>query len=531
MKFRYILAAIAAALLFACNPSALDPETNKPGGDDNPGGGDNQGFSPELIYAETFDADFSVTSSNAKWLNNMGGSFSNAKGKGANGVKYSGNYAQVRKDNYGSTGNNGTYEDASGKCYVKLLTNSDNRGYMMVSGISTCGYKNFSLSIGVTQATSIMKLEASPDGKVWTELVYNFAGEYNKWERVNLLFRTDPGVTVLSLRFTITVPQEEANYGANLDDITIETVESAAGGTLITSKEKAPWVTQYAELPVQEDNPDWYYGTLYSTSVKTQTPVRNYSFCYDTRRCNPIWVAFPMHAIYTEGGSGRTDPDPWAPYPELPDNKQSIIWDITGDGLHQYWSYSNPLGDGGIWSKGHLCMSSSRGGAGSELNVQTFYAVNISPQKNSGSFAKLWNDTESTHWTRGTEICSDTLYVVCGCYYGNDSWTEFDATNWGDKCEYSKQVVIPTHHFKILLRTRSGYTGKDVRECASTELKAVGFWFDTIIPDSASQDVKDYMKSIADIEQLTGYTFFPDIPAEVKQQCNPSDWTIESRYE
>ena len=286
------------------------------------------------------------------------------------------------------------------------------------------------------------------------------------------------------------------------------------------------FINRYAELPADEVNSDYYYNTLYTHTVTSNQAVRNYSFCYDTRRHNPIWVAFPMHAIYAEGSGRSTDgngKDPWMQYPDLPVSQQSIIWDISGDG-YMYWSRTT-LADGS-WTKGHLCMSSSRAGANKEINLQTFYPVNIAPQSNkyAGIFSDLWSATENLHWQHGSQICSDTLYVVAGCHYANDNNIEYDACNWNTHSVNSKACVIPTHQYKLLLRTRSGNTGKPVQNCTASELKAIGFWFDAVIPSGSSSNLADYAMSVADIEAITGHTFFPGIPDSVKQQCTPSDW-------
>ena len=281
----------------------------------------------------------------------------------------------------------------------------------------------------------------------------------------------------------------------------------------------------YAELPTfDKTNADYYYNTLYANTVKSGRRVRNYSFCYDTRRHNPVWVAFPMHNIYAEGSGRSTDEegkDPWMRYPDLPLDKQSIIWDIAGDGF-MYWSASSSIITGGSWTKGHLCMSSSRAGAGSELNLQTFYPVNIAPQSNSyagaGIFGSLWGKTEDFHWQRGSQICYDTLYVVAGCHYANDNNIEYDACNWNTRSQHSKACVVPTHQYKLFLRTRSGYTGKDVRKCSESELKTIGFWFDSVLPVGSSSDLADYAVSVSEIEKKTGIVFFPGIPASVKDQ-------------
>ena len=81
--------------------------------------------------------------------------------------------------------------------------------------------------------------------------------------------------------------------------------------------------------------------------------------------------------------------------------------------------------------------------------------------------------------------------------------------------------------YKVLLRTRSGNTGRPIQECSASELQCVGFWVETFTQLDASS-VRGVLQQIAVpvswIEQQTGLTFFPEVPAEVKQQFDSSDW-------
>lgn len=480
-------------------------------------------FQAVTIYYENMDhtPSFSGFMVDASWCNAMG--------EGASAVTYDSWNAGIRNDNYGSKGNIGTYSGASGACYGRLTQASGgNFGYLTVSHVSTCGYRDFSFRFGAAQGTDVLKLEVSPDGTEWTQLQYSFTEKYNRWGPAQTSFSVGSAVTELYIKFTLTGPKSSYSYGANIDDIRLETAENASD-VVISNDGGSGANLGYAELPRRQDNPDYHYNTLYTNTVKTDKHVRNYSFCYDTRRHNPIWVAFPMHAIYAEGSGRSADQngnDPWTRYPDLPIDQQSIIWDITGDGEHQYWTYSSLINNYQFyWGKGHLCMSSSRAGASKEINLQTFYPVNIAPQSGK-PFSELWSKTEEFHWQRGTQICSDTLYVVCGCYYENDNNIEYDACYNTDRCEYSKPCIVPTHQYKLFLRTRAGNAGKPVQKCSAEELKAIGFWFDTVLPESSSLNLAQYAMSVADIESRTGITFFPDIPAAVKEQCAPGDWGL-----
>ncbi|MBO4427752.1 MAG: DNA/RNA non-specific endonuclease [Bacteroidales bacterium] len=546
MKILRFITIILAILAFAnCSPEPLDDPKNgtEQPGNDNPGdqtGTDNPAPTVNVlgnIYSQNFDGNPSYHSYMSE------GNWSNASGSGAAGVTFDTWNASISNNSYGSTN---AYQGASGVCYANIYqSNSGVFGYCTISGIRIGTYKNFRLRFGAIQTSEVLKLEVSTDDSNWTSLAYTNGKAYNSWGRAEVCFSVGSGVTRLSIKFTLLGDKTTYTYGGKIDDIALDAVDTAyetvIGGGSGGGGETPQLLSRYAELPVIDNtNPDYYYNTLYTTTVRTNKRVRNFSFCYDTRRHNPIWVAFPMHSIYSEGSGRSKDEngnDPWMKYPDLRDDQQSIIYDITGDGKHMFWGNSASQGvrqDNGesirmTWTKGHMCMSSSRSGSNLEINLQTFYPVNISPQPNqySGLFSTIWGLTEGFHWQGGSQICSDTLYVVTGCKYGDETWTEYDATNWGDLCSYSKKCTIPTHQFKLFLRTRDGNTRKAVHNCAASELKSIGFWMDIFIPTGSSTNLADYAVSVAEIESRTGLTFFPDIPSEVKNQCVPADWGLQ----
>ena len=110
--------------------------------------------------------------------------------------------------------------------------------------------------------------------------------------------------------------------------------------------------------------------------------------------------------VIMKKGSDVQIPDPWRPDPKFSASEQSIIypsdwsnwpWSMNGNeptDLYYYWRpYNNKN-----FTKGHLLRSADRGGAGSEMNIQTFYPTNIAPE------AYLYGD----HWSKVEELLSDT---------------------------------------------------------------------------------------------------------------------------
>lgn len=293
---------------------------------------------------------------------------------------------------------------------------------------------------------------------------------------------------------------------------------------------------RWAELP--RDNPDKYksdyvFGNHWTTTYTSKQRVRNYCYYYDVRRHSPMWIAHPQHAIYQEGGYTRPDEDPWACDPYLTDSESATIYPIDGYACslrtYEYGTYGNYY----QWQRGHMLASSYRGCGDkynpAEINVQTFYSSNVAAQRqNDSAFQILWGAAERK--IQDDYICSDTLYVVSGAHFENEDTTAIDARvdKFPERC---KTCVVPTHFYKIVLRTKKGDTGKAIQECSADELKAVGFWFsNTDVDEQTGLEEptlsKAHMRSIDEIERLTGneFDFFPDIPESVEASFNASEW-------
>lgn len=307
----------------------------------------------------------------------------------------------------------------------------------------------------------------------------------------------------------------------------------------------------YFEVPqTLKESQDFKYISHHGETYSSHKKVRNYSACYDTRRHNPVWVAYPCHAIWGEGGFVRPNPDPWRPDPEMTESEQSIIY--ASDWANWPWSSNNgkptdnfqfwtPNYAGYTFTKGHLMRSAERG-AGNKFNLfkmneQTFYPTNISPERY--YYVSIPNGSRSrslTHWgliegiMPNEWICSDTLYVVAGCYYGDESKTAMDASNWGNRGPGSKDCVVPTARWKVFLRTKSGITGKPVSQCSANELMAIAFWFPQALEDNNQvtelPPLSSCAMSVNDLEREIGseFNFFPHVPDAVCDTYNVNDW-------
>ena len=246
---------------------------------------------------------------------------------------------------------------------------------------------------------------------------------------------------------------------------------------------KLPYPT-YPEIPERVSNENYIYTTHHA--VLNDREVRNFTLCFDKTKYAACWVAYPLHRCY-RGSVGRT-------------YESSEVWpkDPTINA-------EQAIGKGGYngYTRGHQIPSADRT-ATQDLNKQTFYMSNMTPQAydfNSG----VWLDLEN----RVREyMCNDTIYVVTGAH-------------WETATKKAGKYPIPTHYYKVLLRTRTGNSKKTVFASSAEELKCIGFWLSHSTAEKGN--LKSYCKSVAEIEQLTGFTFFPDVNVD-KTQCVPADW-------
>ena len=269
------------------------------------------------------------------------------------------------------------------------------------------------------------------------------------------------------------------------------------------------------ELPVENDkdkngiddnNKTYYYAHHLCAggekNAQRNGTARNYSVCFSSTHHCPVWVAAPRHSSY-ESGASRTDA--YARDPEIPADIQ----------------YSSKSTGGGC-NKGHMLGSAERLST-SATNKQVFYYSNIAPQYsdtfNTGGGA--WNNLEDHI---DDFVCRDTLYEVVGCYF--EQYTDkYGNTGKPAKISFGgrSDVSRPTMFYYALLRTKSGNTGKSITECSASELKCVAFVICHEQAKGHKPEARD-MISVAELEKLTGFTFFGNVPNAPKSTFNSSEW-------
>ncbi len=277
--------------------------------------------------------------------------------------------------------------------------------------------------------------------------------------------------------------------GAEAVEFSIKQLSSISEDSPYVSGTLAP---RWAEIPEWDDDENYLYVT-HSTSTTSGEAVRNFSLCFDVQNRAAAWVAYPYHSIY-DGSVGRNED--WDYDPKIPTSYQANL-------SSSYGSYG-----GNSYDRGHQMASNDRQATVS-MNKQTFYYSNMTPQLSSLNQG-MWKSLEAAVLK---QVCVDTLFVVTGADFS--PVIGYTTDNSGKSC------AIPSAYYKVLLRTRIGFTGKAVSECSASELQAIGFW----VEHEAQSDIPSPV-SVQEIEQKSGFTFFPGIPDEVKASYTLSDWNF-----
>ena len=258
---------------------------------------------------------------------------------------------------------------------------------------------------------------------------------------------------------------------------------------------------------VHDNDANLYYATHF-TDLKSPTggAARNYTVCFSGEHHCPVWVAAPRHQMYQVKGTKRTDA--YKRDPKIPA-------DI------QYYSKST----GGGCNKGHMLGSAERV-ASRTTNEQVFYYSNIAPQLSSGfnTGGGGWNILEE--FVDG-QVCSDTLYVVIGCYF--DKFTD----GYGESASPKtitfggrNDVDMPTMFYYALLRTKKGNSGKSVRNCSASEIQCAAFVRTHTNSLKGQRVSSKEMMSISDLEKLTGIRYFENVPNAPKTSFKASEWGL-----
>lgn len=207
---------------------------------------------------------------------------------------------------------------------------------------------------------------------------------------------------------------------------------------------------------------------------------KNYALSYNKETLCPNWVLWELTREKADGNVKRPDyafhEDMEAPAP------RAELADYRGSG----------------YDRGHMCPAGDNKWD-EDAMYESFLLTNICPQNqqlNSG----LWNQIEMA--CRGWAKKYGSLYIVCGPIYLN---TEHHTIG-------HNQVVVPEAFFKAVV-------------CLEGEPKGIAF----LCRNTKGDRKKDYyVNTIRQVERITGYTLFPNLPdditPQVKDKGDISEW-------
>lgn len=259
------------------------------------------------------------------------------------------------------------------------------------------------------------------------------------------------------------------------------------------------------ELPAKDNaGSNMLLRTFYDTA-------RNYTMYYDTSTYTAYWVAYPLAA--GDLGSGRPNPDPWAATPGIPTSDQINVW--SGSYGVNVGSTSN------IYARGHQIPNADRNkDPYGTMCTQTFYATNSTPQIQNGFNSGIWSTLEGDVRTLAQQQ-TDTVYVVTGAILrtvtGNETITYIKPA------KDTKNCPVPNYYYKVLLKVKREASGKI--SSAST----VGVWLPHRV--YSGESYQSYTKSVAEIEALTGFDFFANLPADIQAAAEQnSNWNTFTSF-
>jgi endonuclease G, mitochondrial len=210
-----------------------------------------------------------------------------------------------------------------------------------------------------------------------------------------------------------------------------------------------------------------------------------YSLSYSDKKGIPNWVAWELDETWL-GLSGRAGK--FAADNDLPEGWNRVKpSDYTGSGF----------------DRGHMTNSEDRSRS-VEDNVTTFVMTNIIPQapdNNRGVWVELEN------YCRQLVKSGKQLYIIAGGHGQGGVGEKGVRSTVGNG-----RVVVPAVTWKVILVLNTpgaGIAGVD----RNTRSIAI------IIPNK--QGIKDdrwqqYITSVAEVEKLTGYKFFSNIPSDIR---------------
>lgn len=229
------------------------------------------------------------------------------------------------------------------------------------------------------------------------------------------------------------------------------------------------FATGIVELPALRNGTNDVFIT-HSTSFNGKN-VTSFSMEYDKSKKHSRWIAFRFDNMTKQQNVIRSD-EPFDVDPSVSSEYQRVQADFGRQG----------------YDRGHLCASADRLYS-REVNEQTFYYTNMSPQKKEFNRV-IWATLEGAvqKWGRSC-TASDTMYVVKGGTIDKEEQIIKYINN-------DRSKPVPKYYYMAVLFKKA------------ESFKAIAFWLEHTDKPKSTKLV-DYALSIDELEEKTGIDFFP----------------------
>ncbi|MBP5391000.1 MAG: DNA/RNA non-specific endonuclease [Bacteroidales bacterium] len=338
-------------------------------------------------------------------------------------------------------------------------------------------------------------------------------------------------ISVGASTVTFSVAAQSASSAARAGSITL-IYNGAVPVQVAVSQEAGEGGSQAAngwlELPAMQTGNDFFNDFFKVGSV------RNYSYMYQYSTYTSLWVAYPLYKSVMSTNTvipGPYSPDiayseetrgtDWDPNPHLAEGKQVNVWSYSynvnyGD---TYWSSTQ---GSEYYARGHQIPNADRNLVEGELQTQTFYATNSTPQLQNKFNSSIWAALEKAgrDCARGGGV-NDTVYVVTGAAF-NKVGENRTITYIHPRADENKNVPVPNYYWKVFLKVkRSGST--------ITSAKAIGFWLEH--KQYSGTAYESYACSVDQIEQWTGFNFFVNLPSNLEETAESNtNWNTFKNF-
>ena len=249
------------------------------------------------------------------------------------------------------------------------------------------------------------------------------------------------------------------------------------------------------------ENSSLYFGN--PTDAFTDTALTEnylmikpqYTLSYNTQTLCPNWVAWHLDSE-NMGDADRSDD--FRPDKELPEG-----WYGVKKADYQFNKYG--------FDRGHVCPSADRT-ATKEDNSMTFLMTNMVPQTPDNNRV-IWMHFET--FERELVQKGNEVYIIAGPYGtgGTSPKGTFDNIPISLKSGETYYMNVPAYTWKVLIAIPSG---TDDLERVDSTATAIAINVPNQTGMQKTGDWEQFLCSIDDIEEMTGYDFFELLPDNVE---------------